>query len=375
MTASTASSSSPSPSPSPETIRAAFWEARQNGKPRHRDIAQQLQISEGQLIAAHASPDDNSDAIALQALRLRPDWAELVAALADVGTVMALTRNEACVHEKIGLYAPSSQHAGIGIVRGADVDLRIFYSQWAHGFAVDDHSGGELQRSLQFFDASGLAMHKVFLKPGSHVAAFDALLARFAAPDQSAGMVVQAAAAAPSHRADSEVDVAALQRAWSQLKDSHDFPALLQAQQISREQACRLVGQPWARALPQGFARKLFEGAAAQQIPLMIFTSNTGTVQIHTGPVHKIMCMGPWLNVLDPNFNLHLREDLIASTWLVCKPSKTGLVHSIELLDAQGQAITQIFAAQPNDSKAAAAWLAWIEQLATPKTEEQTCTN
>ncbi len=370
MTASTASSS-----PSPETIRAAFWEARQNGKPRHRDIAQQLQISEGQLIAAHASPDDNSDAIALQALRLRPDWAELVAALADVGTVMALTRNEACVHEKIGHYAPSSQHAGIGIVRGADIDLRIFYQLWAHGFAVDDHSGGELQRSLQFFDASGAAMHKVFLKPGSDVAAFDALRTRFATQDQSAGMSVQAAATPAAYRADGEVDVASLQQAWSELKDSHDFPALLQAQQISREQACRLVGQPWARALPKGFARTLLEAAAAAPMPLMIFTSNTGTVQIHTGPVNKIMCMGPWLNVLDPGFNLHLREDLIASTWLVCKPSKTGLVHSIEFLDAQGQAITQIFAAQPNDASSAAAWLAWIEKLATTQTEEQTCTN
>ncbi len=358
----------------PATIREAFWQARQNGKPRHRDIAQQLHISEGQLIAAHANPDSAPEAIALQALRLRPDWAGIIAALADVGTVMALTRNEACVHEKIGHYAPSSQHAGIGMVRGADIDLRMFYSQWAHGFALDDHSAGQLQRSLQFFDASGLATHKVFLKPSSDVAAFDALLARFAAPDQSAGMAVQAAAAPAAYRADAELDVAALQQAWAQLKDSHDFPTLLQAQQISREQACRLVGSPWARALPNSFAQILLEGAASAQMPLMVFTSNASTVQIHTGKVEKIMAMGPWLNVLDPGFNLHLRADLIASTWLVCKPSQSGLVHSVEFLDAQGQVITQVFAAQAQNPQAAAAWLEWLERLAE-NSEAAPCTN
>jgi hypothetical protein len=46
--------------------------------------------------------------------------------------------------------------------------------------------------------------------------------------------------------------------------------------------------------------------------------------------------MGPWLNVLDPGFNLHLREDLIASAWIVRKPTADGVVSSLELFDAGG---------------------------------------
>jgi len=53
--------------------------------------------------------------------------------------------------------------------------------------------------------------------------------------------------------------------------------------------------------------------------------------------------MGPWVNVLDPGFNLHLREDHIAQAWLVKKPTSDGLVHSIELFDAQGETIAMLF--------------------------------
>ena len=55
----------------------------------------------------------------------------------------------------------------------------------------------------------------------------------------------------------------------------------------------------------------MLEGAAAAELPVMIFVGNPGCVQIHSGPVRRIEVMGPWLNVLDPRFNLHLREDLI----------------------------------------------------------------
>jgi hypothetical protein len=37
----------------------------------------------------------------------------------------------------------------------------------------------------------------------------------------------------------------------------------------------------------------------------MCFVGNRGCIQIHTGPVKNIKIMGPWLNVMDPGFNLH----------------------------------------------------------------------
>ena len=41
----------------------------------------------------------------------------------------------------------------------------------------------------------------------------------------------------------------------------------------------------------------------------MCFVGNHGMIQIHSGPVANIQPMGPWLNIMDPTFHLHLRTD------------------------------------------------------------------
>jgi len=75
----------------------------------------------------------------------------------------------------------------------------------------------------------------------------------------------------------------------------------------------------------------------------MIFVGSPGCIQIHTGPIKKLLQTGPWFNVLDPDFNMHLREDAIDTIWLVKKPTADGIVTSIEVFDADGVIIVQFF--------------------------------
>ncbi|HNG93406.1 MAG TPA: ChuX/HutX family heme-like substrate-binding protein, partial [Acidobacteriota bacterium] len=63
----------------------------------------------------------------------------------------------------------------------------------------------------------------------------------------------------------------------------------------------------------------------------------------HTGPVSKIVPYGDWINVMDPDFNLHLRETGIASAWIVRKPTLDGDVTSLELFDQEGNNIALFF--------------------------------
>jgi len=50
--------------------------------------------------------------------------------------------------------------------------------------------------------------------------------------------------------------------------------------------------------------------------------------------VKNIKVMNEWLNVLDPDFNLHVRVDLIHSSWIVRKPTSEGIVTSLETYNA-----------------------------------------
>lgn len=75
----------------------------------------------------------------------------------------------------------------------------------------------------------------------------------------------------------------------------------------------------------------------------MVFIGNNSCLQIHTGKAERIVRTGPWINVLDAEFNMHLRDDAIESVWIVKKPTDLGLVHSIEAYDNEGKLIVQFF--------------------------------
>jgi putative hemin transport protein len=96
----------------------------------------------------------------------------------------------------------------------------------------------------------------------------------------------------------------------------------------------------------------------------MVFVGNHGMIQIHTGPVKTVRAMSPWLNVLDPGFNLHLRSDLVASAWVVCKPTSDGIVTSLELFDAEGESIAMLFGARKPGTPELAGWRGLIAGIA-----------
>nr|MBX2805096.1 hypothetical protein [Hyphomicrobiales bacterium] len=77
-------------------LRNAF-EALKERSPglRTRDASKELGVTEAELAACRVG-----DGI----IRLTSDFAEILGELPEVGEVMALTRNEHCVHEKHGAF-------------------------------------------------------------------------------------------------------------------------------------------------------------------------------------------------------------------------------------------------------------------------------
>ena len=91
----------------------------------------------------------------------RPRCGEPQAIFRDLGTlgeVMALTRNDWCVHERHGRYQDIQADGPVGLVLGPDIDLRVFFSCWRSAWAVEQDG----RHSLQFFDGEGVAVHKVY---------------------------------------------------------------------------------------------------------------------------------------------------------------------------------------------------------------------
>ena len=326
-------------------------------RPRMRDAAQSLGVSEGVLLAAHVGES---------VTRLQPAFEDILRAAEDVGRVMALTRNEYCVHERKGRYRNASFNQGIGLVLDTGIDLRLFMSGWTSAFALVESRDGVAARSLQFFDAHGEAIHKIHLLPDSDVMAFERLVARFAEPEQVCGLEVRArveeAVVVPALPA--SFDAVQFCHDWDGLQDTHDFFPMLKRHKVERLAAFNAAGPARAQRLERLAHRQVFADAQAQGLPIMAFVGNRGCIQIHSGPVENLRQLGDWFNVMDAEFNLHLLESGIAETWLVRKPTADGMVTSVELFDALGRPLLMLFGVRKPGMAENAAWRAIAEAAA-----------
>ncbi|HJQ56625.1 MAG TPA: ChuX/HutX family heme-like substrate-binding protein [Vineibacter sp.] len=314
---------------------------------RARDAARALGVSEAELV---------SSGVQETATRLTTAWRDMLAAMPALGCVMCLTRNEHCVHERHGSFEQVSANGPHGLVLGPDIDLRIFFGQWHSGFAVAEETRSGPRHSLQFFDTHGTAVHKIYATADTDKAAFDAWIARFRTEPQEAGLTVKPRPDPTPDRPDSQIDRESLRNDWRSMRDTHEFFGILQRHKVGRVQALRLAGGDLARELPPTSVRTMLTEAAGSETPIMVFVGSPGCIQIHTGPVRKLVPTGPWFNVLDPTFNLHLREDAIARSFIVRKPTDDGVVTSIEAFDDAGRTIALFFGARKPGQSECGAW-------------------
>ncbi len=317
--------------PSPEAIRR---ERKLHPSMRERDLANQLGISEAEFIAAWCG---------MNVRRIEPDVSAFLNGAGALGEVMALTRNESAVHEKIGVYDKVFPGKHSAMVLGDEIDLRIFPASWAHGFAVEKQDGDAIRRSLQFFNASGEAVHKVHLRPASNVDAYEKLVDELVSADQTQSVAVSPTASVTNGDEAPLTQAQELREGWSAMTDVHQFHGLLRRHKLSRRQAVHMVGEDYAWRLDASCVSALFANAVNEAIPIMCFVGNDGCIQIHSGPIVNVKPMGPWITVMDPAFHLHLRADHVAEVWVVRKPTKDGHVTSVELYGADHEMIIQFF--------------------------------
>ncbi|MCP5488487.1 MAG: hemin-degrading factor [Verrucomicrobia bacterium] len=319
------------------------------------DLARSLNLTEGQLIATGCDTGE--------AVRLDPRWQDFLPRLPELGKVMVLTRNHAMVHEKEGAFGGVGLFGSMAQVVNHDVDLRIFLRHWRHAFAVQQPSHGRTLPSLQIFDAAGHPVHKIFLRAHSDHEAYKTLVNDFTLTGEAPAFAAPEPAA--PRTAPGEVDREALRARWLDLQDTHDFFPMIKDFGLTRRDANAAAGPDLAETLSPDALEALLDTASKIGVPIMIFVGNPGCIQIHTGPVHRVERMGPWLNVLDPGFNLHARTDLVGEVWRVRKPTRDGIVTSIELFDTKGRELAQLFGERKPGKPELPEWRAMAESLPT----------
>lgn len=346
--------------PSTDNITlSAAWEALKKEQPhiRIRNAAEALNVSEAELLATRCGNN---------VTRLTNEHRALLKEVKSLGKVMALTRNDSVVHERKGVYLNDSISPGpVGLFVNEDIDLRIFFSSWQSVFAVSEMARGKERHSLQFFAKNGEAVHKIYLVEDSSLEAYQTLVAKYKAPEQSKEELVTPSASPEAELPDADIDVANFQKDWLGLKDTHQFFGLLGKYKLKREQALRLApeGNYAVPVAPVAALRATVTKAADTDTPIMVFVSNQGMIQIHTGPVKKLLDHEGWFNVMDPDFNLHVKEADIVSAWIVRKPSEDGVITALECFNKDGVQIVQLFGKRKPGIPELESWRTIIDQV------------
>lgn len=345
---------------------AQQWAELKAKQPRlqMRDAARQLKVSEAELLATGVK----STVVRLKETDHAPR--EIMRRALDLGKVMALTRNENGVIETTGtaMRIPKQTEQGsadeaerearnlniAGGYLGGPIDLRFQFAKWKYAFAVTQPGrDGAINRSLQFFDASGNAVHKLYLRDDANVAVFDKLVADFRHPSQGAQLDVAAAAPKPAEKPDSAIDVKEFQTAWQEMTDVHQFNRIVSEFGLTREQALRLAPAGVVQKVTPQAVRKLLEDAAKDGVAIMAFLGNGALTQIYSGKVNRVMAAEGWFNVLDPDFNLHLRDSAFRSGYVVRRAGVT----SVEFFDDQGELVVTFFGVRERGKPQPQSWL------------------
>jgi putative hemin transport protein len=247
------------------------------------------------------------------------------------------------------------------VVVGKDIDLLLFFSKWITGLAVQDDEALGFKRSLQVFDAQGIAVIKIYALAETDMVNWEQLVQDFTAPVQP-DVITILPAAAPAVYAQN-IDTTAFLQDWAALQDTHDFFPMLARYKASRVKALEIAEGRYTRRVDNNCVKTLLEQAAGSGLEIMVFVSNHGSIEIHTGAVHKIVEIPGWINVMDPDFNLHLKAEDIAQCWVVEKPSVDGTVTSIEVFDARQEMIVQFFGRRKPGLPELKAWKELVKSI------------
>ncbi len=315
------------------------WETLVSKQPnlRIRSAAEALGVSEMELVRLRGKD-------ALTPLQTR--FPELLAAMENVGSVMILTRNDEVVHEVTGSFKGfTTGKSGVMGLAVGEIDIRVFFTHWVWGYRVQEQVRSGCRESLQFFDRYGAAVFKIYRVAETDGTAWSELIETFAA-ERLESFAPCGKRPVPERVSVESVDVDTLRDGWQNLKDVHHFHALLKRTGADRLTALELLRGEWATELKTAGAEvldHLLELLRDNGCPSMFFVGNPGIVQIFTGQVVNVKRSGPWMNVLDPNFNLHVNTAQIESWWLVRRPSSDGIITSVEAFNAQGELVLTVF--------------------------------
>ena len=251
-----------------------------NKKIRIRDAADQIGVSEAQLLSTEIGDDTLYLSI--------NDFSFFLKEVFSIDKLMLLIRSDIVVHEKTIKSRNIKFIKNQILDKNNDLILDFDQSLFKYVFFQNKVHANRQLRSFQIFNFEGKAVLKIYLK-GKESSNFDRI--------------------AKKYTSDYNYQLQSPIKAVSSIGESQKIDAYFFDKNTEFRNS----------EISTKSLRIILTKASDMRLPIQIHGLGLGTVQYHRDKVRNIVDYGPWINVIDRNFNLHVLEsELYKSVLSVC---------------------------------------------------------
>lgn len=269
-----------------------------NPKVRIRDAAYQMKVSEAELLSTEINETVS--------FLLIEDMTAFIKDVLKVDKIMLLIRSDYVVHEKTiktkNIRLEDNQIIDLDKNDCSILDFNIDAFEYVF-FQKKMHSNREL-KSFQFFDKAGMAILKIYLK-GKDLGFFDEIDLKYKKTY--------------NYEMQSDLDINNSNLLDSKIKINLPYDT------SNSKTTCRDIS---VKSL-----RLILENASDMKTPIQIHALGLGTIQYHRNTVRNIVDYGPWVNVIDQKFNLHVLENGLTRASLIQYQFKDCQQYLINFFD------------------------------------------
>ncbi len=238
-------------------------------------------------------------------LRLEAEWPTILQWIPRLGRVVAHTCNRDAEVSQPGHFAPPAICSERRAFLGGDFVLACRLDRWKSIFATIDDAG---KRTLRIFDKSGSAIGSIDVDDPVGRPAFDEMVWRLHARDQSTRERI-----APDARRDSD----------------------------GREDVLRRAGPSFARAISIDGVRAALASLDENRGSVSFALANAGATHAYAGSVARFEGVARWKLAFASRATLTIDAASIARAWLARTFHGPAPRNSIELFDRSGNTIVR----------------------------------
>lgn len=314
-------------------------------------VAEKLKISEAELFYA-----GKGDEIKL----LNSEFEKQLNEIAKFPDLNLIVKNKACVNSIKTAFKVTNDETENSIrLKSAEMDLEIPLRVLKYGFAFNSAD----EKSIQYFDKYGFSVFKIRLKKESLENETDDFIKTFENKSETFDFEIEAYPA--EHQTDLTADeLKAFQSDWKNLDEPEEFNQILKKYNISQLNALHHAPEDYfATKIRNRKVANILEEAIVAGTKLKFSVENHKTGLTYKCASERGSWHGEWFNVFGKTAQFSLDTSKIIESFIVRKPSRSGIISSISCFDGNNAQIFEVYCNREDDEPEPNEWRALLNSF------------